>query len=258
MRARHLYVDGVRMGRCGANKGIAIITLAAAVFGWTLGGCAGVSAGGENAGTNTTHGEAAQVDSEESQCISVYQAGEAFELTGEERTVEGDGSEAAAMPWEYGKLWDWTGTMRFSVSGLMVYGSAEEAGFPEAQADLGDGEKLAVFEVSALNVDAVCRQSVIDESGVSNFNLTMFTLERADGTPIEGRFFNGSQVDGLEMHNGGDGSNRAWVEQGESATYRIACVLSADVDKDTEYKVNCCGAIDQDAPTVYLGKAVFV
>ncbi len=152
MRARHLYVDGVHMGRCGANKGIAIITLAAAVFGWTLG----------------------------------------------------------------------------------------------------------VFEVSALNVDAVCRQSVIDESGVSNFNLTMFTLERADGTPIEGRFFNGSQVDGLEMHNGGDGSNRAWVEQGESATYRIACVLSADVDKDTEYKVNCCGAIDQDAPTVYLGKAVFV
>ncbi len=203
-------------------------------------------------------GGSGQNTSQEDQPGQVYHADEAFELTGEDRAVEGDGSEAAAMPWEYGKLWDWTGTMRFSVSGLMVYGSAEEAGFPEAQADLGDGEKLAVFEVSALNVDAVCRQSVIDESGVSNFNLTMFTLERADGTPIEGRFFNGSQVDGLEMHNGGDGSNRAWVEQGESATYRIACVLSADVDKDTEYKVNCCGAIDQDAPTVYLGKAVFV
>lgn len=251
------------MGRKMSKIVFAVVTSVAVIFGGVLVGCAGNSPSSSGSETNIAQNATAESDAEngEEQKENADQsilAGETFELVGEEIGVGADGTEAPVMPWEYAKQWDWTGTMRFSVSQLTVYGSAEQAGFPDVQADLENDEKLAIFEVTAQNVDAVCRQSVIEESGVNNFNLAMFTLERADGTPIEGRFSNGPQVDGLTMHNGGDGSNRAWVEQGASATYRIACILPADVDKGVEYKVNCCGAVDQDAPTVYLGKANFV
>lgn len=249
------------MGMGPSKKVLLLTACTAAVLTGSQVGCGGSTANllsaKDAAQTEQTRTNESRPTDQGGQSSQTHKAGESFDLVGEPYETAADGAQISPMPWEYAKLWDWTGTMRVSVSPLTIYGSGEEAGFPDAQGDLEDGEKLAVFEINIQNIDAVCRQAIIDENGASNFNLSTFVLERADGTPIESRYFAGPRLDGMTLYNGSDGSNRSWVEQGNTVTFRIACIVPADADKDAEYKVDCCGAVDPGAPSVYLGKAAF-
>lgn len=156
---------------------------------------------------------------------ATYQAGVAFDLVGEARDVDKDGNEVYD-PWDFAKAWDWTGTMRFTVSKAVLYDSAQDAGF---SLDVDDetfyaGKRMIVVDIDIQNIDAVCRETTAQENGTPSLNLTMFTLKTADGQLLEPFCFSAPQVEGLTWDENKSVSY-TWVNEGSKATVRIGYPL---------------------------------
>lgn len=152
---------------------------------------------------------------------ATYEATIPFELIGAARDVDKDGNETYD-PWDFEKGWDWTGTMRFTVSGATLYDSSEDAGFslPGDDKDFYAGARMLAVNINVQNLDAACRESAMRENGAPSFNLTMFTLKAAGGRLIEPYCFMAPSVEGLTWDDG-KSQTYTWVEAGSSATIRI-------------------------------------
>lgn len=188
---------------------------------------------------------------------ATYQAGIAFDLVGQARDIDKDGNEVYD-PWDFAKAWDWTGAMRFTVSRAVLYNSAQDAGF---SLDADDetfyaGKRMVVVEIDIQNVNAVCRETTVQENGAPSFNLTMFALRTVDGQLLEPFCFNAPQIEGLTWDESKSASY-TWVKEGSQATVRIGYPL---INQDEELSLDNLQMVVQNgwydgAPVVELGAA---
>ncbi len=188
---------------------------------------------------------------------ATYKAGDAFDLVGETRDIDEDGNEVYD-PWDFAKAWDWTGTMRFTVSKAALYDSAQDAGFSVDGEDekLYAGKRMLVVDIDIQNVDATCRETTVQENGVPSLNLTMFTLKTADGQAFEPFCFDAPQVEGLSWDESKSASY-TWVGEGSRATARIGYPV---IDQGEEPSLDNLQMVVQNgwydgAPVVELGAA---
>lgn len=223
--------------------------------------------------------EESQTDDSHQEPSSTYEANVPFDLTGIPMPESGpfaDGDYSGSGSFLFDAAWEWNGTMRMSVSRPVLYDSLEEAGyvdegsFPNRE-DFA-GCRVVVVDVTVENIDATCKQSVLEYTGVPSFNTSMFFLESslAYGVNADAILISAPRVEGISY-----GPERArsytWVEQGGSITIRMGYFVTHDETLNdaasTVRKVDDTG-LDPDyvlvlegggwrdgAPVVLLGKA---
>lgn len=223
--------------------------------------------------------EESQTDDSHQEPSSTYEANVPFDLTGIPMPESGpfaDGDYSGSGSFLFDAAWDWDGTMRMSVSKPVLYYSLEEAGYVDdgsfSNREDFAGCRVVVVDVTVENIDATCKQSVLEYTGVPAFNTSMFFLESslAYGVNADAILISAPRVEGISYE-----SERArsytWVEPGGSITVRMGYFVTHDETLNdaasTIRKVDDTG-LDPDyvlvfeaagwrngAPVVSLGKA---
>ena len=198
---------------------------------------------------------------------ATYQANVPFDLVGEERERDAKGQEQWDF-WDFAKGWDWTGTMRLTVSDPVVYTSPEAAGFQDDGFWPSDASgETVVLDVRIENVDATCRDSVVAENGAPSLNLSMFELD-IDGTTQYPSYFSAPGVAGL-VYGAGKAESYTWPAPGESVTARVGyslntywegaqgtrLIVATTPATDLSYRVVLDEGWSDGAPVVELGAA---
>lgn len=210
-----------------------------------------------------------------------YSAPASFDLTGEPDPPKGGEDEATRE-----QLYDWEGTLRLSVDGVILYPSAEAAGISEDASSVEEsvsdwpGMQVAVVDVTIKNVDATCKQRVVDQEGTPCFNVNMFSGRigsgKGDAKPmLVACVCDRDPVSFPNPEERNDTTSFFWVGQGESMNVRLAFVVpevesseetsggwtyvykdAAAPDLDWRLVVNPLGA-DHAAAVVRLGEASY-
>ena len=201
----------------------------------------------------------------ESDPSATYQANVPFDLVGEERERDAEGQEQWDA-WDFAKCWEWTGTMRLTVSDPVVYASPEAAGFQDDGSWPSDASgETVVLDVRIENVDAICRDSVVAANGAPSLNLSMLTLD-IDGTTQYPSYFSAPGVAGL-VYGAGKAESYTWPAPGESVTARVGyslntywegaqgtrLIVATTPATDLSYRVVLDEGWSDGAPVVELG-----
>lgn len=154
-----------------------------------------------------------------------YQAGVPFDLVGDAREVDSKGNEVWD-PWDFSRGLDWMGTMRVTVSAPVLYDTLQDAGFPVASdsANAPAGSRILAVDVTLENIDAVCRESVVEENGAPSLNMMMFGLRTSAGGYCEAFYFLAPEVESIAWDES-KSMSYTWVDQGSTAHLRIGYVV---------------------------------
>lgn len=160
-----------------------------------------------------------------------YSAPASFDLTGEPDPPKGSEDEATRE-----QLYEWEGTLRLSMGGITLYPSAEAAGISEdassTEESVSDwpGMQVAVVDVTIENVDATCKQRVVDQEGAPCFNVNMFSGRIGSGEEdaqpmLVACVCDRDPVSLPDPEERNDTTSYYWVGKGESMDVRLAFVV---------------------------------
>lgn len=223
--------------------------------------------------------EESQTDDSHQEPSSTYAVSVPFDLVGIPMPESGpfaDGDYSGSGSFLFDAAWEWDGTMRMSVSKPVLYDSLEEAGYVDDGSFSNQGNfegcRVVVVDVTVENVDATCKQSVLEYTGVPAFNTAMFHLESslAYGVYADANLISAPRVEGIS-YGPEKARSYTWVEPGGSITVRMGYFVTHDESShdaaSTIRKIDDTG-LDPDyvlvleaagwrngAPVVSLGKA---
>ncbi|WP_298578671.1 hypothetical protein [uncultured Olegusella sp.] len=160
-----------------------------------------------------------------------YQPEETFSLTGKADSNSNTDLFAQSLTW--------VGTLQMKVSAPQVFDTAQEAGFaPEDElyipSDLKKSDKkLLVVEISITNVDAKCKQYVIDSIGCPAI-LIDYVLNNSgntSGSKSELAYFSGPALS--QSKDPKKSKNYIWAEPGETIKVRCGYFIDGDATQQT-------------------------